>query len=75
MLYLNQSNRKEVIFMAVAKDIHLTDDPLTNIYAMIPLLGDKEREAVSFLMYGCCIGRELAEKDKDKQEEVLCRIN
>ncbi len=57
--------------MAKTKDVHLTDDPLTNIYAMIPLLGDKEREAVSFLMYGCCIGKEMAGSEKSKTENTV----
>ncbi len=58
-------------FMAAAKDIHLTDDPLTNIYMMIPLLGKKEREAVSYLMYGCCIGQEMAGSEKSKTENAV----
>lgn len=49
-------------------EIQLTEDPLTNIYIMVPLLNDKAREAISYLMYGCCLGEELS-KSKYKLEE------
>ena len=44
------------------KEIRLTDDPLTNIHIMVPMLNDRAREAVSYLMYGCCLGEELSNK-------------
>lgn len=44
------------------RNIQLTDDPLTNIRIMVPMLNDKEREAVSYLMYGCFLGEKLADK-------------
>ncbi len=46
------------------KGIQLTNDPLTNIHIMVPLLNDRAREAVSYLMYGCYLGEVLA-KDKE----------
>lgn len=52
------------------KEIKLTDDPLINIYMMIPLLSDKAREAVSYLMYGCYLGEELSEDKKKKQIHI-----
>lgn len=54
--------------MADAKrNIQLTDDPLTNIYIMIPLLDDKAREAISHLMYGCFLGEELAARKEEQK--------
>ncbi len=32
----------------VKRNIQLTDDPLTNIHIMIPLLDEKSREAMSY---------------------------
>lgn len=56
--------------MAGIKKLELTKDPLTNIKMMIPLLDDRAREAVSYLMFGYCI-RESMEKDgqRDKQSQ------
>lgn len=50
------------------KNIKLTDDPLTNIHMMVPMLNEEGRKAFSYLMYGCVIGEELAEKKKEQQE-------
>ena len=41
--------------MAGIKKLELTKDHLTNIKMMIPLLDDRAREAVSYLMFGYCI--------------------
>ena len=49
--------------MGEAKNITLTDDPLTNINIMIPMLDEENRKAVSYLMYGCYIGQQM-EKEK-----------
>lgn len=49
--------------MGKEKNIKLTDDPLTNIQIMIPMLDEENRKAVSYLMYGCYIGQQL-EKEK-----------
>lgn len=46
------------------KNIKLTNDSLTNIHIMIPMLNDRAREAISYLMYGCFIGEEVAESKK-----------
>lgn len=53
--------------MAEMKDVKLTDDPLTNIHIMVPMLNDKAREAVSYLMYGCYLGEQAA-MNGEKQE-------
>lgn len=48
----------------MAKDIQLTKDPLTNISIMVPMLNDRAREAVSYFMYGCCVGESIAKGEK-----------
>lgn len=53
--------------MAEMKDVKLTDDPLTNIHIMVPMLNDRAREAVSYLMYGCYLGEQVA-MNGEKQE-------
>lgn len=56
--------------MSEKKKLKLTDDPLTNIYLMIPMLDDRAREAVSCLIYGCYLGEELAlKKSETKKKE------
>lgn len=49
---------------AEKKELKLTDDPLTNIHIMVPLLNDEQRKAVSHVMYGCFLGEELATKNE-----------
>lgn len=51
----------------MAKNIELTKDPLTNISIMVPMLNDRAREAVSYFMYGCCVGESIAKGDRDKE--------
>ncbi len=52
------------------KSVQLTDDPLTNIYAMVPMLNEKAREAVSYLMYGFYLGEKLSDtKEPFRGEE------
>ncbi len=53
------------------KKVELTDDPLTNIHIMIPMLNDRAREAISYLMYGCFIGEEIAERKKKKEPQKV----
>ena len=57
-------------------NIQLTDDALTNIYMMTPLLNDRQRDAMSYLMYGCYIGEELAlaKQEIKKEGELTCNI-
>lgn len=56
------------------KNLELTKDPLTNIGIMIPMLNDRAREAMSYFMYGFCLGEsvtshtEIADQDKQLQE-------
>ena len=50
--------------MAAVKDIKLTDNPLTNIRIMLPLLDDKARQRFADMMYGCYICEKfLVEKE------------
>lgn len=55
--------------MADIKNLELTKDPLTNIGLMLPMLNERSREAVSYLMYGCCLGESIA-KDKQKENQL-----
>lgn len=57
--------------MSNLKELELTKDPLTNISIMVPMLNDRAREAVSYFMYGCCVGESIAkdsQRDKQLQE-------
>ncbi|MCI9201481.1 MAG: hypothetical protein HFI03_14025 [Lachnospiraceae bacterium] len=57
--------------MADIKNLELTKDPLTNIGIMLPMLNERSREAVSYLMYGCYLGESIAkdsQRDKQLQE-------
>lgn len=54
--------------MADKRNIQLTDDPLTNIYIMIPMLDDEQRKAMSYVMYGCFIGGKVAKHAEELQE-------
>ncbi len=53
--------------MAEFKSINLTDDPLTNINIMTPMLDDEGRRAMSYLMYGYFL-RGQVEKTADIKE-------
>lgn len=46
-------------------NIELTQDPLTNIRIMVPLLDDKGREMFSHLMLGYCISEN---QHRDRQD-------
>lgn len=41
------------------KDIKLTDDPLTNIYKMVPMLDDEGKKAISHVLLGYCMGEAI----------------
>ena len=56
--------------MADIKNIDLTDDPLTNIKMMIPMLNERSREAVSYLMFGCCLGESIARQESKQLQEA-----
>lgn len=58
------------IFMKEIKNINFTDDPLKNIYIMIPLLDDEARKTISHLMYGYYLGKESGNKKKKEMQEV-----
>lgn len=49
--------------MADIKNLRLTKDPLANIRLMVPMLNDRAIEAVSYFMYGCCVGESLAREN------------
>lgn len=51
------------------KELELTKDPLTNISIMVPMLNDRAREAVSYFMYGCCVGESIA-KDSQRNKQL-----
>lgn len=55
--------------MKKIKKIKLTTDPLTNINLMIPMLNDRTREAVSYFIYGCCVGESISKIESGKTEE------
>jgi len=55
--------------MAKKINIALTDDPLINIHSMIPILNDKEREAISYLMYGYYLGSTQDQSPKNPSIE------
>ncbi len=50
--------------MSNVKNLELTKDPLTNINIMVPMLNDRSREAVSYFIYGCCVGESIANSDQ-----------
>lgn len=57
--------------MKNVEKLELTNDPLTNIILMVPMLNDRTREAVSYFIYGCCVGESITkdgQKDKKLQE-------
>lgn len=53
--------------MTEKNNVQLTDDPLTNIRIMVPMLNDEQRKAMSYLMYGCFIGGKMREDAKSNQ--------
>lgn len=53
--------------MADVKNLELTKDSLTNIILMLPLLNEKSKEAISYLMYGCYLGESITD-DKRKNK-------
>lgn len=57
--------------MSEKKKIELTDDSLTNIRIMIPMLDESAREVISYLMYGCYLGEELASRKNKKVEDKI----
>lgn len=57
--------------MIEKKRINLTDDSLTNIYIMIPMLNDEARKAISCVMYGYYLGEEAAKEKSNKVENLV----
>ena len=47
------------------KDLKLTNDALTNIHMMIPLLDEEAKEKISCVMYGCYLQKKV-EEDVEK---------
>ncbi len=56
--------------MAEKRRIHLTDDPMTNIKIMVPMLNEEQRKAMSHVMFGCFIGEEIGEARKSRKESA-----
>lgn len=56
--------------MKEIQKIELTKDPLTNINLMVPMLNDKAREAVSYFIYGCCVGESISKAERGSDEDT-----
>lgn len=56
------------------EELNFTDDPLTNIYKMVPLLDEDGRKAISCVMYGYDICKRNESKNL-KQPKELKKIN
>lgn len=54
--------------MNVKRNIQLTNDAMTNIKIMIPMLNEEQRKAVSYVMFGCFIGEEISENKRNLQK-------
>lgn len=54
--------------------LELTEDPLTNIEMMVPMLNDRSREAVSYLMFGCYLGESMASGNltESREKDAVC---
>ena len=50
------------------KGIKLTDDPLTNIHIMAPLLNEEGKIMVYGMMYGLCASEAITKKDTPAAE-------
>lgn len=55
--------------MKKIEKLELTNDPLTNINLMVPMLNDRAREAVSYFIYGCCVGESISKIELEKDTE------
>ncbi len=53
--------------MTDIKKLELTEDPLTNIERMTPLLNEESRKAMSYLMYGCYLGESMARESQQNE--------
>lgn len=51
-----------------ARNVALTNDPLTNIQIMIPMLNDEQRKAMSHVMFGCFIGEEIGRSERSSDD-------
>lgn len=49
-------------------NIQLTDDPLTNIKVMVPMLNDEQRKIMSYVMYGCFMAGQSKGEDHKKEK-------
>lgn len=54
--------KKGVIYTPGEKSINLSDDPLTNIHIMVPLMNDEQKKVISYVMFGFFLGAEVFEK-------------
>ena len=56
--------------MKKKRNIKLTNDPMTNIKIMLPMLNEEQRRAMSHIMFGCFIGEEIS-KNRNVLRGVL----
>lgn len=52
------------------EDIKLTDNPLTNIKMMVPLLDEEGRKAFAFMMYGYNMCNSSLVQQESEKEKV-----
>lgn len=70
ILKLQNNKKKRDSIMEKKNSIKLTDDSLTNIKLMLPLLNDKAREKFADMMYGYYI----CERYSQSQTEKSCKF-
>lgn len=51
------------------KGVQLTEDPMTNIHIMVPLLDEEGRKAIANMMFGYCLSESLKKEPKEKEKE------
>lgn len=56
--------------MTKKRDIKLTNDSMTNIKIMVPMLNEEQRKAIAHVIFGCFIGEEISENRKNFQKTI-----
>lgn len=51
------------------KGVPLTEDPMTNIHIMVPLLDEEGRKAIANMMFGYCLSESMKKDSKEKEKE------
>lgn len=57
------------VMEAKVKGVKLTEDPLTNIHIMAPLLDEEGKFMVYGMMYGLCAGQAILNKESKEQKQ------